>query len=651
MAAIVQNGASLENQGTLKYQLKTFEKMPIKIWDNADDGAINIARYIALRIKQKQQDGEHIVLGLATGSSPIKVYNELVRMHKEEGLSFANVITFNLDEYYPMKPDSEQSYVKFMNEYLFNLVDIKPENIHVPNGDLPIEYVEAYCQEYDKKIDFYGGIDIQILGIGRTGHIGFNEPGSWLSSKTRLVKLDHLTRRDAIKDFGKEEDVPYRAITMGISTIMKAKQIFVMAWGSHKSEISQKAIEGEVTEMIPATFLQSHPNVKYYLDHAAASDLTKIKTPWLAGICNWDDQLTAKAVIWLSLKINKPILKLRDDDYIRNGLSELIALHTTCYQLNIRIFNKLQYTITGWPGGKPNADDSNRPERANPAKKRVIIFSPHPDDDVISMGGTLLRLVQQGHEVHIAYQVSGNIAVHDVDAWRYASFLQEFIHNSGIDSVEIDNTINKISKFIDKKSSDDRDIKELRLVKGLIRRQEARSGALFCGVPAKNIHFLDMPFYETGGVRKNKLTDDDINIIMNLLNDVKPHQVYAAGDLADPHGTHRVCLDAIFEAFERTRAEKWWNDCYLWMYRGAWHEWPVDEIEMAVPISPDEVIKKRKAIFMHQSQKDQPVFPGDDEREFWQRAEDRNRDTAVLYNQLGLAEYEAMEAFVRWKFK
>jgi glucosamine-6-phosphate deaminase len=651
MAAIVQNGASLENQGTLKYQLKTFEKMPIKIWDNADDGAINIARYIALRIKQKQQDGEHIVLGLATGSSPIKVYNELVRMHKEEGLSFANVITFNLDEYYPMKPDSEQSYVKFMNEYLFNLVDIKPENIHVPNGDLPIEYVEAYCQEYDKKIDFYGGIDIQILGIGRTGHIGFNEPGSWLSSKTRLVKLDHLTRRDAIKDFGKEEDVPYRAITMGISTIMKAKQIFVMAWGSHKSEISQKAIEGEVTEMIPATFLQSHPNVKYYLDHAAASDLTKIKTPWLAGICNWDDQLTAKAVIWLSLKINKPILKLRDDDYIRNGLSELIALHTTCYQLNIRIFNKLQYTITGWPGGKPNADDSNRPERANPAKKRVIIFSPHPDDDVISMGGTLLRLVQQGHEVHIAYQVSGNIAVHDVDAWRYASFLQEFIHNSGIDSIEIDNTINKISKFIDKKSSDDRDIKELRLVKGLIRRQEARSGALFCGVPAKNIHFLDMPFYETGGVRKNKLTDDDINIIMNLLNEVKPHQVYAAGDLADPHGTHRVCLDAIFEAFERTRTEKWWNDCYLWMYRGAWHEWPVDEIEMAVPISPDEVIKKRKAIFMHQSQKDQPVFPGDDEREFWQRAEDRNRDTAVLYNQLGLAEYEAMEAFVRWKFK
>lgn len=650
MAVTTQNGTSAETHGSLKYQLKTFEKIPIKIWDNADEGAINIARYIALRIKQKQQDNEHIVLGLATGSSPIKVYNELVRIHKEEGLSFYNVITFNLDEYYPMQPDADQSYVKFMHEYLFSHVDVKPENIHIPNGNLPIEYVEAHCQEYDKKIDFYGGIDIQILGIGRTGHIGFNEPGSWLNSRTRLVKLDHLTRKDAIKDFGKEEDVPYRAITMGISTIMKAKQIFIMAWGSHKSEISQKAIEGEITEMIPATFLQGHPNVKYYMDHTAAADLTKMKTPWLAGICNWDDQLTAKAVIWLSLKINKPILKLRDDDYIRNGLSELIALHTTCYQLNIRMFNKLQHTITGWPGGKPDADDSNRPERATPAKKRVIIFSPHPDDDVISMGGTLLRLVQQGHDVHIAYQVSGNIAVHDVDAWRYASFMQEFAQNSGVENKEIDNVVNKISKFLDKKSSTDKDIKELRLVKGLIRRQEARSGALFCGVPSKNIHFLDMPFYETGGVRKNKVGDDDILIIKNLLNEVKPHQVYAAGDLADPHGTHRVCLDAIFEAFEQTREEKWWKDCYLWLYRGAWHEWPVDEIEMAVPISPDEVLKKRKAIFMHQSQKDQPVFPGEDEREFWQRAEDRNRDTAKLYNNLGLAEYEAMEAFVRWKF-
>lgn len=644
------SSAAKELSTGLKYQLKTFEKTPIKLWDTPDEGAIQIARYIALCIRQKQQENENIVLGLATGSSPIKIYNELVRMHREEGLSFYNVITFNLDEYYPMKPDANQSYVKFMNEYLFSHVDIKPSNIHIPNGDLPIEYVENFCAEYEKKIDSLGGIDIQILGIGRTGHIGFNEPGSWLSSKTRLVKLDHLTRVDAVKDFGKEENVPYRAITMGINTILKAKQIFIMAWGSHKAQIVQQAIEGDITEMIPATYLQNHNNVKFYLDAAAASELTKVKTPWLAGICNWDDKLIAKAVIWLSLKLKKPLLKLTDEDYINNGLSELIAEYNSTYTLNIKIFNKLQHTITGWPGGKPNADDTNRPERANPAKKRVIIFSPHPDDDVISMGGTFRRLVEQGHEVHVAYQVSGNIAVHDVDAWRYAEFLGDFAKAIGIDNPELYKIVSKISKFIDKKDPNEYDIKELRILKGIIRREEARSGAIFCGLPEKNIHFLDMPFYETGGVRKNKLSDADYDIIVDLLNEVKPHQVYAAGDLADPHGTHRVCLDAIFEGFERTRDQKWWKDCYLWLYRGAWHEWPIDEIEMAVPISPAELMRKRKAIFMHQSQKDHPVFPGEDTREFWQRAEDRNKETAHLYNVLGLAEYEAMEAFVRWKF-
>ncbi|MFZ1749670.1 MAG: glucosamine-6-phosphate deaminase [Saprospiraceae bacterium] len=634
----------------LKYQLKSFEKIPIKLWDNPDQGAVQIARYIALCIRQKQQENQHIVLGLATGSSPIKIYNELVRLHREEGLSFYNVITFNLDEYYPMKPDTNQSYVRFMNEFLFNHVDINPTNVHIPNGDIPMEYVEHFCQEYEKKIDVLGGIDIQILGIGRTGHIGFNEPGSWLSSKTRLVKLDHLTRMDAVKDFGKEESVPYRAITMGISTILKAKQIFIMAWGSHKASIVQQTIEGDITEMIPATYLQSHGNVKFYLDAAASSELTKVKTPWLAGICHWDDKLIAKAVIWLSLRLKKPLLKLTDEDYINNGLSELIAEYTSAYSLNIKIFNKLQHTITGWPGGKPNADDSHRPERANPAKKRVIIFSPHPDDDVISMGGTFLRLVEQGHEVHVAYQVSGNIAVHDIDAWRYAEFMADYAKALGVDHPELYKTIQKVSKFLDKKEANEADIKELRLLKGIIRREEARSGAMYCGLGEKNIHFLDMPFYETGGVRKNRLSESDFNIIIDLLNEVKPHQVYAAGDLADPHGTHRVCLDAIFEAFARTKDQKWWKDCYLWLYRGAWHEWPIDEIEMAVPLSPDELTKKRKAIFMHQSQKDHPVFPGDDTREFWQRAEDRNKETAHLYNVLGLAEYEAIEAFVRWKF-
>jgi len=634
----------------LKYQLKSFEKINLKLWGNPDEGAIHVANYIALCIRQKQEENEHIVLGLATGSSPIKIYNELVRMHNEEGLSFKNVITFNLDEYFPMKPGANQSYVRFMNEYLFNHIDIDPANIHIPNGDLPIEFVGNFCQEYEKKIDLLGGIDIQILGIGRTGHIGFNEPGSWLTSKTRLVKLDHLTREDAIKDFGKEENVPYRAITMGINTIIKAKQIFIMAWGSHKAEIVKQTVEGEVTEMIPASYLQGHNNVKFYLDNAASAELTKVKTPWLAGICNWDDQLAARAVIWLSLRINKPILKLLDEDYINNGLSELISEYTSAYSLNIKVFNRLQHTITGWPGGKPDADDTNRPERAEPARKRVLIFSPHPDDDVISMGGTLLRLVDQGHDVHVAYQVSGNIGVHDKEAWRFAEFMIDYAKEIGVENENLFKTIQKVTKFISTKDESKTDIKELRLLKGIIRKEEAKSAALFCGVQEENIHFLNMPFYETGGIRKSKLSPIDINIIIRLLNEVKPHQAYAAGDLADPHGTHRVCLDAIFEAFSQTREENWWDDCYLWLYRGAWHEWPVDEIEMAVPISPNELTKKRRAIFMHQSQKDHPVFPGNDAREFWQRAEDRNKETARLYDVLGLAEYEAMEAFVRWKF-
>ncbi len=639
-----------QTQPALKYQLKSFEKINLKLWDSPDEGAIHVAQYIALSIRQKEQDNDHLVLGLATGSSPIKIYNELVRMHREEGLSFKNVITFNLDEYFPMKPDATQSYVRFMNEYLFNHIDIDPTNIHIPNGALPIEFVGNFCQEYEKKIDQVGGIDIQILGIGRTGHIGFNEPGSWLTSKTRLVKLDHLTREDAIKDFGKEENVPYRAITMGISTIMKARQIFIMAWGSHKAEIVQQTVEGEVTEMIPASYLQGHTNVKFYLDNAAAEQLTKVKTPWLAGICNWDDHLAARAVIWLSLRINKPILKLLDEDYINNGLSELISEYTSAYTLNIKVFNRLQHTITGWPGGKPDADDTNRPERAEPAQKRVLIFSPHPDDDVISMGGTLLRLVDQGHDVHVAYQVSGNIGVHDKEAWRFAKFMTDYAKELGVANENLSRTIDKVTKFIETKDQSQIDIKELRLLKGIIRQEEAKSAALFSGVQEDNIHFLNMPFYETGSIRKSNLSTTDINIIIDILNEVKPHQVYAAGDLADPHGTHRVCLDAIFEAFRQTQEQPWWDDCYLWLYRGAWHEWPVDEIEMAVPISPNELMKKRKAIFMHQSQKDHPVFPGNDAREFWQRAEDRNKETARLYDVLGLAEYEAMEAFVRWKF-
>lgn len=639
-----------ESAGYLKYELKNFEKLPVKIWDDALEASRHVARSIALAIRQRQQDGEKIVLGLATGSTPIKVYEELVRMHKEEGLSFQNVITFNLDEYYPMQKEARQSYWRFMHEYLFDHVDIPPANIHIPDGSLPMEEVAAYCERYEKMIDLAGGIDIQVLGIGRTGHIGFNEPGAWETSPTRMVRLDHLTRHDAIKDFHSEDDVPYRAITMGVGSIFKARTVYLLAFGQHKAGIIQQAIEGEITHSVPASFLQKHPSTRVILDKSAAEELTRMKSPWLAGTCNWTDNLICKAVIWLAQKTGKPILKLTDEDYNEHGLGELLIEEANSYELNIRIFNRLQRTITGWPGGKPNADDSHRPERAQPARKRVIIFSPHPDDDVISMGGTFQRLVDQGHEVHVAYQTSGNIAVHDYDALRYAEFMLEFGEIQGILSQESRETCQKVIQFLKTKSASDLDIPELRSIKGLIRRGEARGGARFTGLADDQIHFLDLPFYETGATRKMPLGEADISIVMELIEGIRPHQVYAAGDLADPHGTHRVCLEAIFEAFRRLKNREWMADCWLWMYRGAWHEWAVHEIEMAVPMSPQQLRKKRQAIFMHQSQKDRPPFPGDDNREFWQRAEDRNRATARMYRDLGLAEYEAMEAFVRWKF-
>ena len=636
----------------LKYQFKSIENIPVKIWSDSKSGCAHIARSIALAIRQKQQDGEHIVLGLATGSSPIKVYEELVRLHREEGLSFKNVITFNLDEYYPMAPEAQQSYVRFMREFLFDHVDIPKENIHIPDGTIPVQEIDAYCQQYEKKITQLGGIDIQLLGIGRTGHIGFNEPGSWETSQTRLVRLDSLTRRDAIKDFIREENVPYRALTMGIGTIMKARTIYLMAWGSHKASIVRDAVEGPVSSSVPATYLQKHANTKVYVDEVAASELTRFKSPWLVGMCNWSDDLICKAVIWLSQTTNKPILKLTDQDYSEHHLSELIMEYDNAYNINIKIFNRLQHTITGWPGGKPKADDAHRPERAQPERKRVIIFSPHPDDDVISMGGTFLRLVEQGHDVHVAYQTSGNIAVHDHDARRYMEFIREFEEKMGLSNENLAKIHKKVIKSLDSKQPNQSDIDEVRYIKGIIRRGEARAGARFCGLKDDHIHFLDMPFYETGRTRKKPLGEDDIQIVMDLLESIKPHQVYAAGDLADPHGTHAVCLEAIFEGLRRSKEAKksWINDCWLWLYRGAWHEWGIDEVEMAVPLSPVQLDKKRKAIFTHQSQKDQPPFPGEDAREFWQRAEDRNRGTAQMYRQLGLAEYEAMEAFRRWHY-
>ncbi len=634
----------------LKYQLRSFEKVPVRIYENSFEASKHVARSIALAIRQKQQENESIVLGLATGSTPIILYHELVRLHREENLSFANVITFNLDEYYPMQPSDSRSYVRFMHQHLFDHIDIDPKNVHIPSGTVSMDKVGLYCIEYEEKIDAVGGIDIQVLGIGRTGHIGFNEPGSWEGSLTRLVKLDNVTRRDAIKDFVELDKVPYRAVTMGIASIFKAKMIYLMAFGMHKAEVVKKAVENEISTSCPASYLQNHPNVKCILDQQAAEALTKISTPWQVGLCNWTDDLICKAVLWLSLKTGKPILKLLDEDYNEHGLSDLIVEHDSAYNINIKIFNRMQHTITGWPGGKPDSDDSQRPERALPAKKRVIIFSPHPDDDVISMGGTFIRLVEQGHEVHVVYQTSGNIAVHDHDALRFVEFIREFGPHLNAELKKIGKLYTKLRKHLLNKPPGEPDIPEIRIIKGLVRRGEARAGARVCGLDDENIHFLDLPFYETGLTKKSQVNDADINIIEELLNQIKPHQIYAAGDLADPHGTHEICLNATLQAIERLKGEDWVKDCWLWLYRGAWHEWRMDQIEMAVPLSPAELMRKRKAIFMHQSQKDRPPFPGSDEREFWQRAEDRNRETAQQYHNVGLANYEAIEAFVRWKF-
>lgn len=628
-----------------------FEKLPVSIFKNPKEASLNVANRIASLIKEKQKNNENAVLGLATGATPVAVYSELVRLHKEEGLSFKNVITFNLDEYYPMQPNSVQSYVHFMNENLFNHIDIDKNNVHIPDGTLSLEEIPAFCLNYEKKIESVGGLDIQILGIGRTGHIGFNEPGSAPNSGTRLVTLDDLTRRDAARDFGGKSNVPTKAITMGIGTIFKAKEIILMAWNKKKASIIKKAVEGEISSDVPATYLQLSQNVEFILDEDAATELTRFNTPWLARDCEWTPALTRHAVIWLARFLKKPILKLTEDDYNNHGMAQLATEHGPVYDINIDIFNKLQHTITGWPGGKPNADDSQRPERANPAKKRAIVFSPHPDDDVISMGGTFIRLADQGHDVHVAYQTSGNTAVWDDDVLRFVEFNIDFSEKMGIDQTNMKKTYEEMREFMAKKQPNQVDTEEIKLVKGLIRKGEAIAGARFSGLPNSNIHFQALPFYESGKVKKNPVGEIDIELTMELLKKVKPQQVFAAGDFEDPHGTHIVCFNIIVEALRRLKVtEDWVNDCWLWMYRGAWHEFEPHEIEMAVPLSPNEVERKKLAIFKHQSQKDIPVFPGDDPREFWKRAEDRNRETAKIYDELGLADYEAMEAFVRFHY-
>ncbi len=620
-----------------------FEKLHNVTFDSSFSGSEAVADEIASLIKEKQANGLPCVLGLATGSSPISVYNQLIKLHQEEGLSFKNVITFNLDEYYGLEPNDINSYHFFMHENLFDHIDIPAENINIPSGILEPKKVRDYCKAYEKKIADLGGLDFQLLGIGRTGHVGFNEPGSNINSQTRLVTLDHLTRYDAAGAFYGIENVPSKAITMGIKTILSAKRIVLLAWGINKSEIIQKAVEGALTPNIPTTYLQEHHNTTLVLDHQAASGLTRIKTPWITGNCDWSDLSNqCKAVYWLCEKTDKSILKLTEEDYNQNGMSELLILEGNYYDLNIKMFNRLQNTITGWPGGKPDADDSNRPERALPEKKRSIIFSPHPDDDVISMGGTFDRLVAQGHEVHVAYQTSGNIAVSDDEALKYIEVVSDISDDLSV--------YEDLKKELLHKEKNTMDSLALRKLKGTIRKRESLAATRYIGIPDHQVHFLNLPFYESGKIKKNPPSQEDIDITNQLIETVKPHQIFAAGDLADPHGTHRICLNILFDSINQLKSESFMNDCWVWLYRGAWQEFEVHEIEMAVPMSPDQVLRKRKAIFYHQSQKDSVMFQGSDDREFWVRAEDRNRLSAKRYRDLGLSDYQAMELFQRYHF-
>lgn len=629
----------------------SFEKIEVKIYPTAKLAAQYTAQQIAELIKEKQQKGDKCVLGLATGSTPISLYAELVRLHREEGLSFKNVISFNLDEYYPIDKDAYQSYWSFMHRHLFNHVDIDPANIHLPNGNAPKEDMKKYCESYEQAIETVGGIDLQVLGIGQNGHIGFNEPGSSILSKTRLINLENSTRIANSYEFENISKVPRLAVTMGIGTILKAKKIVLMAWGN-KAAIVAKSVEGNVTESIPASILQQHNNCTFIVDEPASAELTRIKSPWLTGDCVWTNAMVKRAVVYLALKLNKSVLSLTAVDYTENGLSDLLVEKGDAYELNLQVFYMLRDTITGWPGGKPNSVIPAHPERSEPHPKKCLIFSPHPDDDIISMGGTFMRLHDQGHEVHVAYQTSGNIAVTDEFVTRFIDFAVGFEEMFGMDNSKSEAQLKAAEQFIATKKKDQMDTNEIRAIKGLIRRGEAKATCRYVGLTEDRWHFMNMPFYETGAIEKKPLGEEDIVITMELLQKLQPHQIYCAGDLADPHGTHRVCLEAVFEALRRlkTAGEPWVNHCWVWLYKGAWQEWDIAEIEMAIPMSPDQVKKKRFGIFIHQSQKDMVPFQGSDNREFWQRAEDRNANTANLYAALGMTKYAAMEAFVRWHF-
>ena len=630
----------------------SLEKIAVKIFPSSAEGSNYVAQVIASLIREKEAAGKKCIIGLATGSSPKTLYAELVRMHKNEGLSFKNVITFNLDQYYPMEADALQSYHYFMRKNLFEKTDIDPNNYFLPDGMIPKDKVKEHCAEYEKKIADAGGLDLQILGIGTNGHIGFNEPGSGIYTKTRLITLDNSTRIANAYEFGNMSQVPRMAITMGISTILKSKKIILMAWGQTKAPVIQKAVEEDDTEEIPASLLQNHDDCTFVIDEGCAGELARFKKPWLTGECVWTNNMIKRAVVSLSLQLKKPVLSLTNIDYNDNGLSELLVERGDAYEINLQVFYLLRDSITGWPGGKPTEQRIHHPERSDPFPKKVVLFSPHPDDDIISMGGTFMRLHDQGHEVHLAYQTSGNIAVTDEFVTRFIDFAVGFENMFDIDDSKSKSILENAIAFLKTKKSTEKDTEQIRAIKGLIRRCEAKATCKYVGLTDRQIHFQNLPFYETGTIEKNPIGEEDIRITMDLLDKIQPQQIYCAGDFADPHGTHKVCFDVVIEALNRIRAANgsWVADCWLWLYKGAWQEWDITEIEMAIPISPDQVVKKRNGIFIHQSQKDSIPFQGTDDREFWQRAEERNSNTAKLYAQLGLTQYAAVEAFVRWHY-
>jgi glucosamine-6-phosphate deaminase len=630
--------------------LTRLEKIPTTIYETAKRGAIDIARRIAKNIRSRQEEGGYFILALPGGRSPIPIYKELIRLHKEEGLSFAHVKVFLEYEFYPLTVQGTGSLSHLKREF-FDHIDIPYENVIAPDGFMPKEDILDFCRRYEQWIQEAGGIDCMLLGLGRNSNVMFNGAGTPVSTRTRLVLLEGGARKEAARTFPSIESVPAGVITMGISTMMNAREVLLIAWGEEKAGIIAQTVEGKENDTLSSSFLQHHPDAKAVVDLSAGHMLTRISRPWLVTSCEWDNKLIRKAIVWLCHLTGKPILKLTNTDYTEHGLGELLALYGSAYNVNIRIFNDIQHTITGWPGGKPNADDSNRPERALPYPKKILIFSPHPDDDVISMGGTFRRLCDQHHDVYVAYETSGNIAVQDEEVIRYCEFLRDISATYTPGDTTLRNKAQEIIRHLSREKVDDGspESKDVLLVKGTIRREEAKHGARYSGIrDDSHIIFLDLPFYETGTVKKNPLSEKDIQIVRDLLERIKPDQMFVAGDLADPHGTHKVCLDAVLAAIDRVKEEDWMQACRIWMYRGAWAEWEMDHIEMAVPISPEELRLKRNAILKHQSQNESAPYLGEDGRLFWQRAEDRNRATADLYKNLGLASYEAIEAFVRY---